>query len=101
MGVEVDCGGNRGKYRTSEGTIHGRETQDNGLVGFNHTVDEIIDPIASLHKTSTKSWWTISEGDPDLFGPYNADVLVHQHVGPLWSVRVTLDHVKFDRSTAQ
>jgi len=28
----------------------------NGLVGFNYTVNEIIDSIASLHKMSISSW---------------------------------------------
>ena len=29
------------------------------------------------------------------------DVAVYQHVGPLWSVRVTFDHVKFDGSAIE
>ena len=43
----------------------------------------------------------MSEGDPDLFGPYNANVVVYQYVGPFWSVRIAFNHVKFDRSAIQ
>ena len=42
--------------------------KDNKLVGFKHTVNEIIDPIAGLHKTSISNWWNgIGRGSEPLW----------------------------------
>lgn len=43
----------------------------------------------------------MSEGDPDLFRPYNADVLVYHHVGPFWNVRITFGDIKLNGSAIQ
>jgi len=57
--------------------------------------------LLACTKRQSAAGGAISEGDPDLFGPYNTDTLVYQYVGPLWSIRVAIDDVKSDGNAIQ